>query len=377
MNIIKIKWITLAICLFTVGLWGKTTINNPKKPVNSNSGRQIPLKILATFADDGENFFFKWPSHIKISPNGSLYALDQDQLILLSPEGKFIKNLWQKGQGASEMVNVSDYILLPNNEVMVHNLYPNKMLSFDGAGKYIQEKRLEPNKPMTFFHQDSEHYYFYREYLPETKGRAIEGVVDVQIFRVSKKDNSYNKLMSFPVINYFFRVPNNIFQIRTTRFLIEHFKENKFWVAHTADYKIKLIDLNSQKILMEFNRPYNRIEVTEKNKEYITRGGFVIDDIQYKSPIPKYMNDVQSIHAVAGKLWVFTSTVTDKGVLVDVFDEHGKYVDCFYLKFRYERSDYRVEQSQLTKINNYIYYVEQNPDEDWAITKYEMPASLK
>ncbi|MBC7361741.1 MAG: hypothetical protein H5U06_05590 [Candidatus Aminicenantes bacterium] len=41
--------------------------------------------------------------------------------------------------------------------------------------------------------------------------------------------------------------------------------------------------------------------------------------------------------AVGDLIWVITSTAEPgKGVLVDVFNGEGKYVDCFYLKFPFE-----------------------------------------
>jgi len=321
--------------------------------------------------DDGENFFFKWPYNIKVAVDGCFYAQDEDQLIKFSHDGKFVKNLMIKGQGAGELVFISNYLLSGKNEIVVHNTYPNKIVIIDNNGFLLHEKRIYTNKYMTLFHQDPLRYFFYSEVVENTKGKAKEVVVDLQILSVLKSDHSIGKKLSFPVKNFAYRTSDAFFLVRTVPFLLCPFKGNLFFISHTAGYGIKLIDLDSTKILLEFNREYKRVKVTEENKNYLIRGQFGFGGKLYKSPIPEYLNDIQSIHFINGKLLVFTSAVDkDKGVLVDVFDENGRYIDCFYLKFRFKDSNFKIAQNPLTVVDNTIYLIEQNAEGNWMITKY-------
>lgn len=364
----SMRLIPLVLCFVSMVLLGSTTIKNSKKPASVNPGRQIPLKLVATIEDDGETFFFKWPSGVRIAPNGTIFVMDQDQLLKLNPQGKLLQNLWKKGQGPTEMEDLSNYFLLPGDEVLAHNAYPNKILIFNSNGKCIYEKRLEPNNLMVCFHVDKDNYYFWRESIDGVKNDAQEVLGHRKLMAVSRKDNSIKELGSYSMTNYVITIPEGVFNIRTTQFLIKHLKKNLAVISHSSEYQIKLVDLNTGKLLIEFTRDYDRVKVTKENEEYTIHGNVG----KYKSPIPKYLHDIQSFHSVNGKLWVITNTVTEKGVLVDVFDDHGKYLDNFYLRFQFEKTHHKLEQSQLTIFGNYIYVIERNLDDDYVISKYEM-----
>jgi hypothetical protein len=364
----------LIIILLSFELFCHKIINNSGKPSKQDSGRQVPLKIDKIIVDDGEHFYFKLPYNIKEAADGCFYVQDQDQFLKFSPDGKFVKNLMKKGQGAGELVNISNYLLLTENEIVIHNNYPNKIIKIDANGKLLFEKRIYENKYMTVFHQDRDRYFFLNREVENTKGKAKMVEVDLQILSVLKSDFTIEKKFSFTMINFAFRAEGVFAIIRTTPFLICPFRENLLFISHTHEYGIKLIDLDSSKIVFEFKRDYERVRVTEENKKYLPPGHFTIAGKLQKPPTPKYLNDIQSIHFINNKLWVFTSTVDkEKGVLVDVFDENGKYVDCFYLKFQYNESNYKLEQNKLAVGNNVLYLVEQNKEGNWMITKYLIP----
>jgi hypothetical protein len=43
-------------------------------------------------------------SHIKTAPDGSIFVLDEKQFLKFDKKGKFIKNLFKKGQGPGEFL---------------------------------------------------------------------------------------------------------------------------------------------------------------------------------------------------------------------------------------------------------------------------------
>ena len=244
----------LIIGLFSVELFCHKIIKNPAKPSKQDSGRQASLKIDKIIVDDGENFYFKLPYNIKATEDGCLYVQDQDQFLKFSTDGKFVKNLMKKGQGAGELVNISNYLLSVENEIVIHNHFPNKIIKIDANGKLLFEKRIYTNKYMTIFHQDSDRYFFLNREVENTKGKAKMTEVDLQILSVLKRDFTIEKRFSFLMINFAFRAEGVFALIRTTPFLICPLRDNLFFISHTPEYGIKLINLDSSKIFFEFKK---------------------------------------------------------------------------------------------------------------------------
>ena len=77
---------------------------------------------------------------------------------------------------------------------------------------------------------------------------------------------------------------------------------------------------------------------------------------------------------VNNKLLVITSTTDkQKGVLIDVFDESGKYTDCFFLKFPNDDLWLRLDQRKVKISGDALFTIEQDKDENWMISKYTIP----
>jgi len=63
-------------------------------------------------------------------------------------------------------------------------------------------------------------------------------------------------------------------------------------------------------------------------------------------------------------VWVLTSTtVKDKGMLFDVFDPQGRFIDSFYLN---------VDGSLALARGEFIYVVEKDKEENILIRKYKV-----
>ena len=70
------------------------------------------------------------------------------------------------------------------------------------------------------------------------------------------------------------------------------------------------------------------------------------------------------------KLWVVTSTVDEKkGILVDVFDREGNYVDNFYLTYPEGVVPYSVGTWIKAASDDFIYSVEKGGEEEVFILK--------
>jgi len=125
----RTAYILLALIMVTSG-FSQELIRNPAKPLNPQAGRILKLEPVFEISDASGEFFFKQPLKYEMDDRGFLYILDEEQLLKFSPEGKFVKNFYKKGQGPGEIA--SDYgmsgFYCSRNSVFV----------YDGDGKIIQ-----------------------------------------------------------------------------------------------------------------------------------------------------------------------------------------------------------------------------------------------
>jgi len=90
----------------------------------------------------------------------------------------------------------------------------------------------------------------------------------------------------------------------------------------------------------------------------------------FDAPKAKYHLDIQMMMLVKDRLWVITSTVDKKkGILVDVFDREGKYVDNFYLSYPEGVVPYSVGPWIKAASDDFIFTVEKGEAEEFFIVK--------
>jgi len=140
--------------------------------------------------------------------------------------------------------------------------------------------------------------------------------------------------------------------------------EGRFvYLCSTQDYLIKLLDLGSQDIVRTFRRAYKPVpfEPAAREKQWYREHGF-----------PDRYNDIQKLLVRGDYLWVLTSTIEkDKGILTDVFDREGKYIDCFYLPLPRLKRNW-IGFPPMTIRGPFLYTVEWNDDGDMFIVKYQI-----
>ena len=91
-------------------------------------------------------------------------------------------------------------------------------------------------------------------------------------------------------------------------------------------------------------------------------------------PEDPYVWDIDRIHAAAGKLFVFTSTISSGGddQQVDVFDGEGRFLDSVVLRFPDRGRDHRARWTVLTDDGLFI-IPEQEKDGLISIGQYRIP----
>lgn len=129
--------IALLFIIWTIG-WTQV-IENPTKPMAGNGGRVVTPQEVLSISDEGtREYYFKVPHDLTIAPNGSLFLLDEFQVLQFEKDGKFVRNLYKKGQGPGEMSYVRACLTTEKN-VIVHTDSPNRLLFFDYDGRYEKE----------------------------------------------------------------------------------------------------------------------------------------------------------------------------------------------------------------------------------------------
>lgn len=361
----------LLICLTfpVIGYTQKSTntINNPATPRNSkDAGKIIQLEEVLRIDDQNGDYYFKFPSDIKIAQDKSIFILDNRQLLKFNSNGKFVKNFFKYGQGPSEVQYISNFILL-GDQLHLHDSAQNKVIVFNHkTGEKLNEFRFrsaETGSVKLLYYVDN-NYYFYRADTPETKGKPEFVNLDVHLLRIDSKGESITKAFSFPVRYFVMRAGERFISGARARFITYPKSKYELYLSHTQEYMINVYNIKNNSIINRFSRDYNRIEVTDETRKYTPGGGIkninLGGDKWFKMPVDKYHLDIQCFFVVNGNLWVITSTTKKDNVLVDVYDRNYSYIDNFYLKCPSGTSPYQIGYWFLGTDGELLYFSEED-----------------
>lgn len=297
-------------------------IQNQKKPLNSDADRIISIERTLTITDEGEEFYFKYPRDLKVDQNGNIYMADVEQFLKFSPDGKFIQNLITIGQGPGEIQDYFYYTLY-KDEIYIYVPMIRKIVCLSLSGLVLDEIRFT-EQFNDFDGLYNGNFLFLKSIWPpmeERTGKIME--IEERILQVTPQGEVIKKSPNFPIKAYL--GPG----IATWTFIQEALdtKNNILYITHTSEYMIKALDLETNKVIKRFNRQYKRVKHKESKKEKERRK-------KRNLPRKKFENDISELffNPEHRHLWVKTSTQSqEKGVLYDIFDEKGQYVDNFYL----------------------------------------------
>jgi hypothetical protein len=315
-------------------------IENPAKPTAANAGRVIaPQEVLAISDEATSDYFFRWPHDLRPGPDGSLLVREPDQVLWFDRGGKFLANLFKKGQGPGEMPWAGTPVMTAER-IAVFSGGPTKLVYFDRTGRLVKDLavRTEGIGDLRLIGWQAGRFYFESGEFPRKAGDP--GFVDNPrtIVAVSELDGAITSLATFVTRAWVVTSPGGgggMFDV--TKLIAVPFGGKYLALTHTEDYLIKLFDPAANMVVREFRREYARVKgepLTEAEKKGGIRiresGGY---DKHYTRPERKFENDVKNLLIRDGEIWAVTSARDDvKGVLIDVFDGQGVYKDCFWLK---------------------------------------------
>lgn len=340
----------------------QAVIENPEKPLSTNPGRVIRLKEIMRIVDEGRDFYFKLPWGLGVAEDGFIFVQDGIRLFKFDRDGKLVKNIVRGGQGPGEITTELTNFVVKGNDVVLLCGPMSKIVHLDHDGKLMEEIVIEERRPYKVVSRHGGKYLLFDFKVVSLDRKEGERPLDHNLFFLDEKGAMEPIPCSFSTKRYIRirklggRAAARSIPMTQLEFL--GVQDRFLYVSHTHEYLVKQFDLEKNQINRMFRRNYSRAR-------------FEADDYR---PF-KYYNDVHRLAAHKNNLWVLTSTFNEeKGILVDVFDEEGKFQDNFYLPLLKSKTGDSYHQLYFPVViqGDYIYAIEH--DEDWAfsVAKYEI-----
>jgi hypothetical protein len=349
-------------------------IENPATPKAANAGRAVtPEEVLAISDEAAGDYYFKWPHGLRPGPGGSLLLADVDQVLWFGKDGRFLGNLFKKGQGPGEMPWPGAPVAA-GDAVVVYSGSPGKLVYFGREGRFEKEiaARAEGRSGLSLIGYLPGRFYFDKHEFPRNSGDP--GIVDLSrtIIAVNEADGSITALAAFPTRAWVVTAGGGGGMFDVTSLIAAPFQDRRLALAHTEDYLIKLFDPAANKVVREFRREYARVKgepLTEAEKN----GGILINDKRYTRPERKFENDIKNLLVRDGEIWAVTSTKDKaRGVLIDVFDGEGAYRDCFWLKVPEQAQKALQSPGQCALDGETLWLAEGVLGESYTLRKYRI-----
>lgn len=337
-------------------------IENPAKPVAANAGRIVTLKEELRIEDTGAGFFFKNPSTIRVSPRGDIFFKDgQEQALLFDSEGRFVTNLFKKGQGPGEFASLIDTWASP--DLLYVRGTPPKILVYDYTGHLVQEHSLrDVFTGGHFILADRANLLVYGFGRPDASGGTGFRDIPWDIFEIAT-DGTSHKIGSFPIPVYLnVEADRAISWTGWNGLQVVALNSNSLYLNASSEYLIENFARDKRAVVLRFRRPYTRVKRSG--------GGVVSTSRRNEPPPPEFWPDIFALHVVDGHLWVQTSTVTrEKGILFDVFDAKGLYLDSFYIQSSIRNENGEPARVRMTFAGGYAYFREETSSGLFMIRK--------
>jgi hypothetical protein len=336
-------------------------IENPEKPLSEKAGRVLQLEEELRITDEGGGFFFKSPWAAKVDGESFVYVREKDKLYKFDKDGKFLKNILRSGEGPGEVLELASFEF-NGDEIILFCSMRNKIIRIDKDGNLIQDLKLG-EKRFSRLLSYREKKYFVIDFEWKSLERTT-GIKEVNhtLYIADEEGKFSSTPYSFPTLQAM-RVRtiggrgssafSPITRIQTARAYPKY-----LYIAHTQDYLIKLLDLDTSQVYRTFKREYTKVKhESQELSEYL---------------MTEYQNDIQNLLIYKDRLWVLTSTFKEgKGILVDVFNQEGVYLDNFYLPlFKIKREN--LATWPMAVDGDALFVLEINEDETLAIVKYKI-----
>jgi len=343
-------------------------IENPKNPPNPKAGRVVPLQEIARITDEKNRFFFVQPLNVFTGHDGSVYVQEFKQLLKFDPAGRFVGNLLKRGQGPGELDDNLTDVVVRENDILLWSSNNYKLIRIDLEGRLLEERRIVQGFLGSLLGAFGGRSFFLRyEIDTEAAKPRISGIVEEKrrLVIVPEVGEAIPTPLFFPVTEAVHFGTRSVSRSTISRAMPEAAGDRLVFFFHSPQYLIRLLDLETGKVIRSFRRDYDRVRYEAKAPP-----GYPAE------LIPKFHNDLCRLLWRGDKLWAVTSTVDpQKGILVDVFDREGHYLDNFYLPlFKIRRNNVQY-YAPMAVHGNHLFLLEADEDDLISLVKYEIGES--
>ncbi len=329
-------------------------IENPAKPLAANAGRVIALTEAWRITDESGEFYFKYPRDLKIAEDGSIFLCDIDQFLKFTPDGRFLRNLYKKGQGPGEMQDSAFQYDLRGRDLYILDRNAGRFWRADLEGRFQEQYDVTGISDPEFVGVVPEGFLFLIFVWPprsEFTGKTVE--VPQRVVLASWDGRMIRDFLKFD--RQFFLAPHAALYDKLL--IIPGPDGQAIYMFNGWDYRIDVIESTSAKTIKRITRIYPKFRIVWTDEQ---------DKRRQASGTPRYefAPDVNNLFPTEEGLWVETSTEDKaKGRLFDVFDKAGHFIDSFYLG---------PGRTLMAVREGFIFCMEKNEDETIMIIKYRI-----
>ena len=180
----KVWGLFIGISLISLLASSQTIIENSSKPQSVNAGRILEMEELMRITDENEEYFFKRPFSLNLDQDGFIYFQDGDFFLKFSPEGKYIGNLYHKGQGPGE-VQILRYNI-QGDAINVWDSRSHKVVFYDLDGQFLREFKPEQHFGMSMVGHYRDFLIFYTYEIPIREQRKGMMEINHNLILISK-----------------------------------------------------------------------------------------------------------------------------------------------------------------------------------------------
>ena len=320
----KIVLLLLPLFILTSVIYTQEIIENPEKPLSKNSGRVRSIKKIMSTKDEPEKYYFRDPDDVKMAKDGSIFIADNygRNFIKFSSDGMFIKNLYKQGEGPGEIQNYFRFVLF-QDEIYIYDFVKRKVIHMGQDGSLLNEFKTHTEQYNVFKGIFRGWLIFMKTVSPFKRDKARMYQDKNKIILLSKDGKKEQENYVF-LNKRFYLARRGLMSWNPFDSVLDE-DRGYLYVSCTREYMVHILDLNKGKVIRSFRRKYKRIphEMTQSEESFMKK---------VNAPRKKYEEDISRLHLFNGLLWVETSTKDEKmGMLIDVFDSDGQFLDNFYL----------------------------------------------
>ncbi|MGZ5424217.1 MAG: hypothetical protein ACXW2V_06380 [Candidatus Aminicenantales bacterium] len=345
----------LTLLLFwPVSASAQAVIESPSKPVAKDAGRVLALTEVWRITDEAGPFFFQYPRDLQIADDGSVFLHDVNQFLKFSPEGRFLKDLFKKGQGPGELADGAFQYHIHGRDLFILGQNSGRFWRADFEGRFQEQYDITKILDPAFIGVVPEGFLFLTFVWPprsEFTGKTVS--VPHELVLLGRDGPTARGLLKFE--HNIFLAPHEA--MSDTLIMTQSPDGKSLYAFNGWDYMIEVLDAASGATVKKFRRSYPkaRLILTPAQEEGRRRNNL---------PKYDYGPDISNLYPTAGHLWVETSTEDKaKGRLYDVFDKDGRFVDSFYLG---------PGKTLMAVQEGIVFCQEKGPDDTIVIVKYRI-----